>query len=105
MNCGPFESHFNSFFWLYWGPPQAPHLCPLYPYGPWPLDLLFTRQIEAKNNSFHDFCMFKQVYIIKNHTFLLIWARLEPPTEAQIFVNSPIWSHTPSFMFLQEDQP
>ena len=50
------------------------------------------------------FCMFKQVYILKNCTFLLIWARLEPPTEAQIFLNSPILSHTPSFMFWQEDQ-
>ena len=50
------------------------------------------------------FCLIKQVYTIKNCMFLLIWARLEPPTEAQIFLNSPIWSHTPSFMFWEEDQ-
>ena len=36
------------------------------------------------------FCLIKQVYTIKNRMFLLIWARLEPPTEVQIFLNCPI---------------
>ena len=49
-------------------------------------------------------CLIKQVYTIKNRMFLLIWARLEPPTEVQIFLNCPKWSHTPSFMYWQEDQ-
>ena len=99
-----FTSHFYVIFWLFWGAQGAPHLCPMYPYGPWPLVLLFTRHIEEKTAVFMIFCLIKQVYTIKNRMFLLIWARLEPPTEVQIFLNCPKWSHTPSFMYWQEDQ-
>ena len=77
---------------------------PMYPYGPWPQVLLLTHHTEAKNHSFHDLCTFKQVHILKNRIFLLIWAHLEPPTGAQILFNSCVWSHTPSFMFWQEEQ-
>ena len=44
----PFKSHFFVIFGLFWGPPEAPHLCPIYPYGPWPLVLLLTRLTKAK---------------------------------------------------------
>ena len=99
-----FKSHFQVIFGLFWWPPEAPYLDPMYPYGPWPQVLLLTHYTVTKNHSFHGFCMFKQVYILKNRIFLLIWAHLEPPTGAQILFNNCVWSHTPSFMFWQEEQ-
>ena len=50
----PLKAIFSD-YGLFWGPPEAPHLCPIYPYGPWPLVLLLTRLTKAKK---------KQVFMI-----------------------------------------
>ena len=81
-------------FGLFWWPPEAPYLDPMYPYGPWPLVLLLTRHIKAKTNSFHEFGTFKQVYILQNSMFLLIWVGLEPPYELK-FLSTALYGVIP----------
>ena len=78
---------FKSFFG-YFGAPSGPHLCPMYPYGPWPLVLSLTRHIEANNNSFHDFCVFKQVYFLQKSLFFNLGS-LKAPLEPKLFQTSP----------------
>ena len=109
-NCCPFfhffslKAIFKSFFLAILGPPQAPHLCPMYPYGPWPLVLLLTRHIEANNNSFHDFCVFKQVYILQKITFFQ-FGHFKSPPGAKTIPNGAKWTYTPKFMFWQGTKP
>ena len=87
MNC------ISPILGLFWEPLRPPMLAVCTNMNLDPV-LLLDCCISQKSGSFHEFGTFKQVYILQNSMFLLIWVGLEPPFEPK-FLSTALYGVIP----------